>query len=99
MTDKVTKHFLFASDFDKTLSFNDSGYVLSEMLGIPVEEFERKAKGMAKLNLVQQGAQLAYLLLHATQFRGVRRHQLHEGANRIRLTEYTVPHNQVPASE
>src|SRR5438270_7862505 len=87
MTDKLTKHFLFASDFDKTLSFNDSGYVLSEMLGIPVEEFERKAKGMAKLNLVQQGAELAYLLLHDPQFRGVRRDQLREVGKRIRLKE------------
>jgi len=50
------KQYLFASDFDKTLSFNDSGYVLSELLGIPLEEFERKATGMANLNLVQQGA-------------------------------------------
>src|SRR5258706_908564 len=87
MSDKVTKHFLFASDFDRTLSFNDSGYVLSEMLGIPVEEFERKAKGMAKLNLVQQGAELAYLLLHDPQYRGVRREQLHEVGKRIRLKD------------
>ena len=28
------KEFLLASDFDQTLSFNDSGMVLSEMLGI-----------------------------------------------------------------
>jgi HAD superfamily phosphoserine phosphatase-like hydrolase len=87
MSDNLTKRFLFASDFDRTLSFNDSGYVLSEMLGIPVEEFERKAKGMAKLNLVQQGAELAYLLLHDPQFRGVRREQLHEVGKRIRLKE------------
>jgi hypothetical protein len=38
------------------LTFNDTGYVLSEMLGISVAEFERKAKGMAKLNLVQLSA-------------------------------------------
>ena len=29
-----SKHFLVASDFDQTLSFNDSGRLLSEMLGI-----------------------------------------------------------------
>ncbi len=28
------KRYLLASDFDQTLSFNDSGIVLSEMLGI-----------------------------------------------------------------
>ncbi len=33
----MSKHFLFVSDFDQTLSFNDSGAVMSEML-IPVPE-------------------------------------------------------------
>ena len=28
------KHYLLASDFDQTLSFNDSGILLSELLGI-----------------------------------------------------------------
>jgi hypothetical protein len=37
------------------LTFNDTGYVLSELVGISLEEFERKAKGMAKLNLVSAG--------------------------------------------
>jgi len=34
MSDKHLKLYLFASDFDQTLSFNDSGYVLSELVGI-----------------------------------------------------------------
>ena len=72
MVSKNRKHYLFASDFDQTLTFNDTGYVLSELLGISVEEFERKAKGMAKLNLVQQGAELSYLLLHDPEFRSRR---------------------------
>ena len=63
------KRYIFASDFDQTLSFNDSGYVLAELLGISTSEFERKATGMAKLNLVQQGGELAYLLLHDPEFR------------------------------
>jgi len=80
------KHYLFASDFDKTLTFNDSGYVLSEIVGIPTSEFERKAEGMAKINLVQQGAELAYLLLHDPEFRGrVRQEHLYEVGKRIRL--------------
>ena len=88
MNDKPLKHYLFASDFDQTLTFNDSGYVLSELVGIPTEEFERKAKGMAKLNLVQQGAELAYLLLHDPEFRTrVRKEHLHEVGKRIRLKE------------
>jgi 2-hydroxy-3-keto-5-methylthiopentenyl-1-phosphate phosphatase len=87
MKDKVTKEYLFASDFDQTLSFNDSGFVLSEMLGIPAPEFEQKAQGMAKLNLVQQGAELSYLLLHDPQFRHVRREHLIEVGKRIPLKE------------
>jgi phosphoserine phosphatase len=88
MSEKPIKRYLFASDFDQTWSFNDSGYVLSEMLGIPIADFERKAKGMAGLNLVQQGAELAYLLLHDPEFHGrVRREHLHEVGKRIRLKE------------
>jgi phosphoserine phosphatase len=88
MNEKFLKRYLFASDFDQTLSFNDSGLVLSELLGIPVEEFQRKAAGMAELNLVQQGAELAYLLLHDPQFRSrVRRHHLHEAGKKIRLKQ------------
>ena len=82
------KHYLFASDFDKTLTFNDTGYVLSELVGISVEEFERKIKGMALLNLVQQGAELSYLLLHDPQFRSkVRREHLVEVGKLIRLKQ------------
>jgi HAD superfamily phosphoserine phosphatase-like hydrolase len=92
MGDKPLKRFLFASDFDQTLTFNDSGYVLSELAGISTEEFERKAKGMAKLNLVQQGAELAYLLLHDPEFRSrVRREHLHEAGKRIRLKHDIEP--------
>src|SRR5664279_6630957 len=79
------KRFVLASDFDQTLSFNDSGYVLSELLGIPLSEYERKITGMAKLNLVQQGGELAYLLLHDPEFRKVRREHLYEAGNRVRL--------------
>jgi hypothetical protein len=67
MAGKPIKRYLFASDFDQTLSFNDSGHILSELLGIAPEEFARKSSGMAKLNLVQQGAELAYLLLQIPQ--------------------------------
>jgi len=84
----TTKRYLFASDFDQTLTFNDSGYVLSELVGIPPAEFERKSKGMAELNLVQQGAELAYLLLHDPEFHSrVRREHLHQVGKRIRLKE------------
>ena len=88
MIDPTLKEFIFASDFDQTLTFNDSGYVLAELVGIPVEAFERKAAGMARLNLVQQGAELAYLLLHDPEFKGrVRKEHLYEVGKRIRLKE------------
>lgn len=88
MNEKPLKYYLFASDFDQTLTFNDSGYVLAELVGIPVEEFERKASGMEKLNLVQQGAELAYLLLHDPEFQSrVCREHLYEVGKRIRLKQ------------
>src|SRR6185437_8328411 len=88
MNDSSRKEYIFASDFDQTLTFNDSGYVLAEMVGIPTSEFERKASGMARLNLVQQGAELAYLLLHDPEFRSrVRKEHLYEVGKRIRLKE------------
>ena len=88
MGDNALKRYIFASDFDQTLTFNDSGYVLAELVGIPTEEFERKAKGMARINLVQQGAELAYLLLHDPEFKAkVRKEHLYEVGKRIRLKE------------
>jgi len=88
MGDNALKRYIFASDFDQTLTFNDSGYVLAELVGIPTEEFECKAKGMAKINLVQQGAELAYLLLHDPEFKAkVRKEHLYEVGKRIRLKE------------
>ena len=77
------KYFLLASYFDHPLSFNDSGMVLSEMLGI--EGFAERAAGLADIHLVQQGGELAYLLLHDPEYRRVRREQLAEVGRRIRL--------------
>jgi phosphoserine phosphatase len=79
----MRKHYLLVSDFDQTLSFNDSGLVLSEMLGIP--DFQDKVGGLSRLNLVQQGAELTYLLRHDPEFRSVRRDDLIEVGRRIRL--------------
>jgi phosphoserine phosphatase len=78
-----TKHFLVASDFDQTLSFNDSGLVLSELIG--ASGFQQKVDGLARTNLVQQGGELAYLLRHDPEFRGVRREHLEETGRRVRL--------------
>src|SRR5512133_2019563 len=77
------KHFLIVSDFDQTLSFNDSGLVLSELIGAP--GFQEKVAGLAHTNLVQQGAELAYLIRHDPDYRGVRREHLVEVGRRVRL--------------
>jgi phosphoserine phosphatase len=77
------KHFLIASDFDQTLSFNDSGLALSELIG--ASGFQQKVEGLAKSNLVQQGGELAYLIRHDPEFRGVRREHLQETGRRVRL--------------
>ena len=78
-----TKKYLFVSDFDQTLSFNDSGIVLSEMMGIP--DFSERIAGLADIHLVQQGGELAYLLLHDPQYRRVRCEDLIEVGRRVRL--------------
>jgi len=77
------KHFLLVSDFDQTLSFNDSGLVLSQLIG--ASGFQEKVAGLARTNLVHQGAELAYLIRHDPGFRGVRRDHLVEVGRRVRL--------------
>lgn len=79
------KRYLLASDFDQTLSFNDSGIALSELLGI--SGFVEKCAGLSKMHLVQQGAELAYLLLHDPEYRRVRQEDLREVGRRIRLKQ------------
>ena len=75
--------YLVASDFDKTLSLEDSGALLSGLLGI--EGFDDKVAALSASNLVQQGGELAYLLVHDPDFRSVRREHLVEVGRRIRL--------------
>jgi phosphoserine phosphatase len=83
VVDTQFKHYLLASDFDQTLSFNDSGLVLSELLG--VSGFEDRVAGLAHSNLVQQGGELAYLIRHDPEFSCVRREHLIEAGRRVRL--------------
>jgi len=81
--DGMKRHYLLASDFDQTLSFNDSGLVLCEMLGI--NSFGERVAALSQLNLVQQGAELAYLLAHDPDFRRVTRKDLLAVGRRVRL--------------
>jgi 2-hydroxy-3-keto-5-methylthiopentenyl-1-phosphate phosphatase len=79
----ISKRYLLFSDFDQTLSFNDSGHVLSDLLGIA--GFSERVAGLSDIHLVQQGGELSYLLLHDPEFRCVRREHLHEVGKRVRL--------------
>ena len=88
MSRQSTTQYLVASDFDQTLSFNDSGVVLSELLGI--HDFEARVRGLAQQSFVQQGAELAYLLRHDPELRVVRREHLVEAGKRIRLKRHVA---------
>ncbi|HLY18874.1 MAG TPA: HAD-IB family phosphatase [Bryobacteraceae bacterium] len=77
--------YLFVSDFDQTLSFNDSGIVLSELIG--ARGFVERIQGLSQIHLVQQGGELAYLLLHDPEYRRVRKEHLIEAGKRIRLKQ------------
>ncbi|MEJ2219087.1 MAG: haloacid dehalogenase-like hydrolase [Gemmatimonadota bacterium] len=79
----MVRHCLLVSDFDQTLSFNDAGLLLAEMLGI--DDFAEKTAGLSQLHLVQEGAELTYLLRHDPAFRVVRREHLVEVGRRVRL--------------
>lgn len=79
----AARRFLFASDFDKTLSFNDSGAELADLVG--VRDFDQRVKVLGDQNLVQQGGELAYLLLHDPDFSAVRKEHLVEAGRRVRI--------------
>src|SRR3989442_8717722 len=81
----MAKEYLLASDFDQTLSFNDSGIILSEIVGIP--GFREKVAGLSRTNLIQQGGELAYLLRHDPDYRAVRREHPDEARERGRLKQ------------
>jgi len=85
MKTKKPTRYLVASDFDKTLSFNDSGHVLGEILGL--KDFEEKVNALSSTHLVQSGAELAYLLRHDPDFRSVKREHLIEAGKRVRLKD------------
>lgn len=79
------KQYLFISDFDQTLSFNDSGLALSKLIG--VDGFDERVAGLSEIHLVQQGGELSYLLLHDPEFRRVRKENLAAVGKQIRLKD------------
>src|SRR5258708_15744429 len=78
-----TREFLLLSDFDQTLSFKDSGQVLAEMMGI--SDFHGHVRRLSDTHLVQQGGELAYLLVHDPAFKEVRRENLRDAGKKVRL--------------
>jgi phosphoserine phosphatase len=52
---------------------------------LDIDSFDKKVAGLSRLNLVQEGAELTYLLRHDPEFRRVRRDDLVEVGKRIRL--------------
>ena len=91
-------HYLIASDFDQTLSFNDSGLVLSELIGVP--NFREKVAGLSDIHLVQQGAELTYLLRHDPEFRCVRREHPHTAPGPARLPwQLAAPVNEIRTAD
>jgi phosphoserine phosphatase len=86
MTLALPRHYLVACDFDQTLSHNDSGIVLSELIGLA--GFRQKITGLAGIHLAQPGAELAYLLRHDPDLRCVRHQHLVEAGKRVRLKSH-----------
>ena len=77
------KHFLVASDFDQTLSFNDSGLVLSELIGASQIPSRRSRDWPRATWCSRGGARLSAAA--RPEFRGVRREHLEETGRRVRL--------------
>lgn len=66
----LKKKHLFVSDFDKTLSIEDAGMILSAKLGISGKEFANKVEEVKKRNIVQLGGELAYLIVNDPAYKG-----------------------------
>jgi phosphoserine phosphatase len=81
--------YLFVTDFDKTLSVDDAGLLLSLRLGLTKEEFDEKIKRLKEKSLTKFGAEVPYLILHDPDFRGkVNREVLMEVGREIRLKRH-----------
>src|SRR5438094_10509350 len=77
--------YLLAIYFDEPFSFHDVEIVLCELLSI--SDFLEKTARLSHIHLVQQGAELAYLLLHDPEYRRVRKEHLVEVGKRVRLKQ------------
>ena len=82
----MNKKILFVSDFDKTLSTGDVGYILSAKLGISAEEFDQKIEEIKRRNIVQLGGELAHLIIRDPDYVGkVSKDLLYEAGKEVEL--------------
>ncbi len=97
MNDTARKEYIFASDFDQTLTFNDSGYVLSRTGGDPDRRFRAEVHwhGAIEPGATRCGARLPALTRSRIPQR-VRKEHLYEVGKRIRLKENIALLYQIP---
>jgi len=82
----MKKKILFVSDFDKTLSTGDVGYILSAKLGISAEQFDQKIEEIKRRNIVQLGGELAHLIIRDPDYIGkVSKDLLYEAGKEVEL--------------
>ena len=82
----MEKKILFVSDFDKTLSTGDVGYILSAKLGISAGQFDHKIEEIKRRNIVQLGGELAHLIIRDPEYIGkVSKDLLYEVGKEIEL--------------
>ncbi|MDD5440558.1 MAG: HAD-IB family phosphatase [Candidatus Omnitrophica bacterium] len=82
----IKKTILFATDFDKTLSVGDIGYILSAKLGVSPEQFDQKIEEIKRRNIVQLGGELAHLIVRDPAYAGkVSKDLLYQVGKEIKL--------------
>jgi HAD superfamily phosphoserine phosphatase-like hydrolase len=82
----MKKKILFVSDFDKTLSVGDIGYILSAKLGISAQAFDQKIEEIKRRNIVQLGGELAHLIVRDPDYAGkVSKNLLYETGKEVEL--------------
>jgi 2-hydroxy-3-keto-5-methylthiopentenyl-1-phosphate phosphatase len=82
----MQKKYLFVSDFDKTLSIDDNGELLSGRLGISPKQFKDKVDEITRRNIVQLGGELFHLFLRDEDYIGkVNKELLRQVGKEIKL--------------
>lgn len=84
----IEKKFLIASDFDFTLSRNETGQLLSQHIGVNRYMYKEKIAKLRKENIVQIGGELGYLITNDDDYIGkVTKNVLNEACKNINLKD------------